>query len=225
MKKTLIASIFILFSTNNFAETKSEKDSMYCYSVPQKQGIYMCKTWAELSLPSNDDKLPVDRIQRESLTKEVKSAVPVAENPKDKPLINIRSQSLSEQNAKTPSEQIKSESLNKEVKLPILPAVDPKSKPVLNVRPQGISEHNDKTWMIQVALASNQMNADNIASKLKAKGYSTKTSANSKGVRVLVGPNDYQTANDLKGKIQGDASLGIDDAKSAWLLNWNKSKQ
>lgn len=75
-----------------------------------------------------------------------------------------------------------------------------------------------KKWMVQVALAVNQGNADSIISKLKAKGYAITTSPTSKGIRVMVGPSkDREHADALRKKIQADPSLGF---KSAWVIEW-----
>lgn len=49
-------------------------------------------------------------------------------------------------------------------------------------------ENGDKKWMVQVALAANQANADAVVSKLRAKGYKVTTSPTSKGIRIMVGP-------------------------------------
>ena len=81
---------------------------------------------------------------------------------------------------------------------------------------RSLLENGDNTWMVQIALAANEANADSIVSKLKAKGYPTKKAMTSKGIRVMVGPNNYQAANELKTKIQNDNSL---NAQSAWLFN------
>lgn len=75
-----------------------------------------------------------------------------------------------------------------------------------------------KKWMVQVALAGNQGNADSIISKLKAKGYTITTSPTSKGIRVMVGPSkDREHADALRKKIQADPSLGL---PSAWIMEW-----
>lgn len=78
------------------------------------------------------------------------------------------------------------------------------------------NEH--KKWMVQVALAGNQANADSIVSKLRAKGYKVTTSPTSKGIRIMVGPaKDRDTADIARKKIQADSSLGM---KSAWVIDW-----
>ncbi|MFT4020695.1 MAG: SPOR domain-containing protein [Acinetobacter sp.] len=77
---------------------------------------------------------------------------------------------------------------------------------------------DSKKWMVQVALAGNQANADSIVSRLRAKGYKVVTSPTSKGVRIMVGPSkDRDTADAARKKIQADSSLGM---KSAWVIDW-----
>ncbi|MGF2682493.1 SPOR domain-containing protein [Acinetobacter johnsonii] len=79
-------------------------------------------------------------------------------------------------------------------------------------------EHGDKQWMVQVALAANEANADALAAKLRAKGYKVTKSPTSKGVRIMVGPSkDRDTADAARKKITADASLGM---KSAWVIDW-----
>lgn len=79
-------------------------------------------------------------------------------------------------------------------------------------------EHGEKQWMVQVALAANEANADAVASKLKAKGYRVTKSPTSKGIRIMVGPSkDRETADSARKKITADASLGM---KSAWVIDW-----
>ncbi len=74
-------------------------------------------------------------------------------------------------------------------------------------------------WVVQVALAATQANADALVSKLRAKGYNVTTSRTSKGVRVLVGANgnDRTSADATRQKISKDASLGMN---SAWVMDW-----
>lgn len=77
---------------------------------------------------------------------------------------------------------------------------------------------SDKQWMVQVALAANEANADAIAAKLRAKGYKVTKSQTSKGMRIMVGPSkDRETADALRKKIASDASLNM---KSAWVNDW-----
>ncbi|MFV5509080.1 SPOR domain-containing protein [Acinetobacter sp. 197] len=76
----------------------------------------------------------------------------------------------------------------------------------------------DKQWMVQVALAANEANADAVAAKLRAKGYKVTKSPTSKGIRIMVGPSkDRDTADALRKKIASDASLNM---KSAWVNDW-----
>ncbi|SPL71600.1 SPOR domain-containing protein [Acinetobacter stercoris] len=79
-------------------------------------------------------------------------------------------------------------------------------------------ENGDKQWMVQVALAANQANADAVASKLRAKGYKVTKSPTSKGIRIMVGPSkDRAAADATRKKITSDESLGM---KSAWVIDW-----
>ncbi len=71
-------------------------------------------------------------------------------------------------------------------------------------------EHGDKQWMVQVALAANEANADALAAKLRAKGYKVTKSPTSKGVRIMVGPSkDRDTADAARKKITSNVSLGM----------------
>ncbi len=77
---------------------------------------------------------------------------------------------------------------------------------------------DDRQWMVQVALAANEANADAIVSKLRAKGYKVTRSPTSKGIRIMVGPaKDRDTADEARKKIVNDASLNM---KSAWVIDW-----
>ena len=79
-------------------------------------------------------------------------------------------------------------------------------------------EHGDKNWMVQVALAANQANADAVVSKMRAKGYKVTTSPTSKGIRIMVGPSkDRDAADAARKKIVTDPSLNM---KSAWVIDW-----
>lgn len=79
-------------------------------------------------------------------------------------------------------------------------------------------ENGDKQWMVQVALAANEANADAVAAKLRAKGYKVTKSPTSKGIRIMVGPSkDRETADAARKKINNDASLNM---KSAWVIDW-----
>ncbi|MCG2572230.1 SPOR domain-containing protein [Acinetobacter sp. ME22] len=230
MKKTIISSILILCSASSFSATKSEKESMYCYSVPQKQGIYMCKTWDELSTENTDDAAKLTESNKNTpkttstgINDSKNTLVAKVDKPKDntvKPDLKIKAAIVAQkqENAVAHPEKAKvgtpsDTQAKKDLKPVVKPADSVKNK---------LTDSTEKNWMIQVALAANQEKADHIVDKLKNKGYATKTSVTTKGVRVLVGPNDYQAANELKSKLQNDNSL---DAQAAWLLNWSKSKQ
>ena len=77
---------------------------------------------------------------------------------------------------------------------------------------------DDKQWMVQVALAANEANADAVAAKLRAKGFKVTKSPTSKGIRIMVGPSkDRETADALRKKIAADDSLNM---KSAWVNDW-----
>ena len=79
-------------------------------------------------------------------------------------------------------------------------------------------ENGDKQWMVQVALAANEANADAVAAKLRAKGYKVTKSPTSKGIRIMVGPSKNRDAADAtRKKINSDASLNM---KSAWVIDW-----
>lgn len=76
----------------------------------------------------------------------------------------------------------------------------------------------EKQWMVQVALAANEANADAVSAKLRAKGYKVTKSPTSKGVRIMVGPAKDREAADLtRKKINSDPSLNM---KSAWVIDW-----
>ena len=71
---------------------------------------------------------------------------------------------------------------------------------------------------VQVSLASNQAKADEVAKKFKAAGYDVKTSATSRGVRVVVGPERGKIAAlALKDKVNSDPKV---DTTGAWVLYW-----
>ena len=71
---------------------------------------------------------------------------------------------------------------------------------------------------VQVALATSQNAADDVAKKLKAAGYSVKTSRTSRGVRVVVGPERGKVAAlALKDKLNSDPAV---KTTSAWVLYW-----
>ncbi|SNT69101.1 SPOR and LysM peptidoglycan-binding domain-containing protein [Psychrobacter sp. LV10R520-6] len=71
---------------------------------------------------------------------------------------------------------------------------------------------------VQVALANNQTTADEMAKKFKSAGYQVKTSATSRGVRVIVGPERGKVAAlALKDKINSDSKV---NTTGAWVLYW-----
>ena len=71
---------------------------------------------------------------------------------------------------------------------------------------------------VQVALATNQAAADDLAKKFKAAGYQVKTSKTSRGVRVVVGPERGKLAAlALKDKVNSDPDV---NTTSAWVLYW-----
>ena len=80
-------------------------------------------------------------------------------------------------------------------------------------------ENGDKNWMVQVALAANQANADAITAKLQAKGYKVTQSKTSKGVRIMVKPagKDREAADAIRKKINADESLNM---KGSWVIDW-----
>ncbi|MFZ3192633.1 MAG: SPOR domain-containing protein, partial [Moraxellaceae bacterium] len=72
--------------------------------------------------------------------------------------------------------------------------------------------------MVQVAMAADQARAEAVVAKLKASGYSAKTSQTSRGVRIMVGPaRDRDAALALRNKVNQDPKLGT---TSAWVINW-----
>lgn len=74
------------------------------------------------------------------------------------------------------------------------------------------------TFGVQVALASDQKKADEIAKKLQSAGYKVKTSQTSRGVRVVVGPETGKdTALALKDKINADSRVEVNNA---WVIYW-----
>lgn len=85
-------------------------------------------------------------------------------------------------------------------------------------RGRAILEGDTKPWMVQIAIASNQANADNLVADLRAKGYQVKTSQTSKGVRVMLGPEKGRAAADaLRNQVAKDPSI---KAKNAWVIDW-----
>jgi len=84
---------------------------------------------------------------------------------------------------------------------------------------QEVKETDAKgSFGVQVALASNQASADDVAKKFKSAGYQVKTSTTSRGVRVVVGPERGKVAAlALKDKINADSQV---DTSGAWVLYW-----
>ena len=67
-------------------------------------------------------------------------------------------------------------------------------------------------------MAENQAKADAVVADLRSKGYSVRTSATSKGVRVLVGSgNSREDAVATKRKLEQDKTAKVN---SAWVINW-----
>ena len=74
---------------------------------------------------------------------------------------------------------------------------------------------------VQVALATNQAKADQVAKKYKEAGYKVKTVnvGTGRGVRVIVGPERGKVAAlALKDKVNSDSSV---DANGAWVRYWD----
>lgn len=97
-------------------------------------------------------------------------------------------------------------------------AEDAKKKAEAEQARKLLEGESDKQWMVQVALAANEANADSVAAKLRAKGYKVTKSPTSKGIRIMVGPSkDRETADASRKKIAADDSLNM---KSAWVIDW-----
>ena len=84
---------------------------------------------------------------------------------------------------------------------------------------QEVKETDAKgSFGVQVSLARNQAAADEVAKKFKSAGYQVKTSATSRGVRVIIGPERGKIAAlALKDKINTDPKV---DTSGAWVLYW-----
>jgi len=84
---------------------------------------------------------------------------------------------------------------------------------------QKVKETDTKgSFGVQVALATSQNSADEVAKRFKAAGYKVKTSRTSRGVRVVVGPERGKVAAlALKDKINSDPEV---KTTSAWVLYW-----
>lgn len=77
---------------------------------------------------------------------------------------------------------------------------------------QGINEN----YGVQVALASNQENADELVKKYKSAGYRVSTVQSGRGVRVIIGPERTRDAAILlRDKVASDPSV---KASGAWVL-------
>lgn len=84
---------------------------------------------------------------------------------------------------------------------------------------QAVKETGTKEMFgVQVALASNEANAQEVVKKLKEAGYKTKTSPTTQGIRIVVGPEmSKEAAHALRDKINNDVQIPIDNA---WVLKW-----
>ena len=89
----------------------------------------------------------------------------------------------------------------------------------LSVARKEVKETDAKgSFGVQVALATNQAAADDLAKKFKAAGYQVKTSKTSRGVRVVVGPERGKLAAlALKDKVNSDPDV---NTTSGWVLYW-----
>lgn len=77
---------------------------------------------------------------------------------------------------------------------------------------QGVNEN----YGVQVALAANQQNADELVKKYKSAGYRVSTVQSGRGVRVIIGPERTRDAAILlRDKVASDPSVG---ASGAWVL-------
>lgn len=77
---------------------------------------------------------------------------------------------------------------------------------------QGVNEN----YGVQVALASNQQNADDLVKKYKSAGYRVSTVQSGRGIRVIIGPERTRDAAILlRDKLANDPSVG---ASGAWVL-------
>lgn len=77
---------------------------------------------------------------------------------------------------------------------------------------QGVNER----YSVQVALASNQENADEVAKQYRAAGYRVNTVQSGQGVRVVLGPERTRDAALLlREKVNNDPSV---KASGAWVL-------
>lgn len=86
-------------------------------------------------------------------------------------------------------------------------------KRLKEARQEAKKSSSNNHYSVQVAMASNQAKADEVAAQYKAAGYSVSTSQTSRGVRVLVGSERSQdAANALKDKLAGDGRVKTNGA-------------
>ncbi|WP_373686158.1 SPOR domain-containing protein [Acinetobacter sp. YH12103] len=123
-----------------------------------------------------------------------------------------------EEKRKAAEEKRKAEDKRKAEEAKKKAAEDAKKKAEAEQARKLLEGESDKQWMVQVALAANEANADAVAAKLRAKGYKVTKSPTSKGIRIMVGPSkDRETADASRKKIAADDSLNM---KSAWVIDW-----
>lgn len=205
-------------------QQKSELDTKQ--AAPKRAGEYIVQKGESLTVIANAYNVPVDALaQANKLTSEsglqlgqtlkIPSASQIKRLQADAAYLESKRQA--EAKAKQAAEQRKAEQKA---------ALERKSTQArqtaqqnLNAARQQVKETDAKgTFGVQVALASNQEKADEIASKFKAAGYPVNTSQTDKGVRVLVGPERGKIAAvALKDKINSDPRV---DTTSAWVLYW-----
>lgn len=76
------------------------------------------------------------------------------------------------------------------------------------------------TFGVQVALASDEKNAQEVVKKLIEAGYKVKTSETTRGIRIVVGPETGKIAAlALKDTLNSDPRIPVDNA---WVLDWDK---
>lgn len=205
-------------------QQKSELDTKL--AAPKRAGEYIVQKGESLTVIANAYNVPVDALaQANKLTSEsglqlgqtlkIPSASQIKRLQADAAYLESKRQA--EAKAKQAAEQRKAEQKA---------ALERKSTQArqtaqqnLNAARQQVKETDAKgTFGVQVALASNQEKADEIAGKFKAAGYPVNTSQTDKGVRVLVGPERGKIAAvALKDKINSDPRV---DTTSAWVLYW-----
>lgn len=195
-------------------------------AAPKRAGEYTVQKGESLTVIANAYNVPVDALaQANKLTSEsglqlgqtlkIPSASQIKRLQADAAYLESKRQA--EAKAKQAAEQRKAEQKA---------ALERKSTEArktaqqnLNAARQQVKETDAKgKFGVQVALATNQEKADEIASKFKAAGYPVNTSQTDKGVRVLVGPERGKIAAvALKDKINSDPRV---DTTSAWVLYW-----